>query len=368
MARGKNHGLLIAGGGAAAALAALAMARLRPDVPMLLVGETPQAGGGRTLFFLDEQVSEEERDFLAPLIARSWDGFYVAMPGRSRKLMLRCHAVTGGAVDDAVREGLTSERYRPDCRIVAVRDDSLLLHGGETVQGDGAIDARHWAHQTTLELGWRHSTARTLRFAEPHRVDLPVLFDSTVDQAPGCAFFTCLPLDDTRLLIEHVRYASAHEPSPGEAAERIEAYAALRGWGRGKIEGEDKASLPVALGGDVGAYFRIGGARVAKLGARGGFFGPTLSSPLPDAIRTALLLAGQRDFSGAALYDLFEGETAALWKRREFQRGFDRLLLRGGGCRALDGLFGLEPALIARFFGERLGLFERRKVLAAAGG
>jgi lycopene beta-cyclase len=366
MARGKNHGLLIAGSGVAAALAALAMARLRPDVPMLLAGEAPQAGGGRTLFFLDEQVSGEEREFLAPLIAHSWDGFYVAMPGRSRKLMMRCHAVTGAAIDAAVREGLASEHYRPDCRIVAVRGDSLLLHGGETVNGDGAIDARIWAHQTTLELGWRHSTARTLRFPGPHRVDLPVLFDSTVDQAPGCAFFTCLPLEDTRLLVEHVRYSTAQEPDPGEGASRIDAYAALRGWGRGKIEGEETAALPVPLGGDFGAYFRIGGARVAKIGARGGFFGPTLPSPLPDAVRTALILAGQRDFGGEALYDLFEGEAAALWKRREFQRGFDRLLLRGGGCRALDGLFGLEPALIARFFGERLGLFDRRKVMAAA--
>lgn len=368
MTRGKNHGLLIAGGGVAAALAALAMARLRPEVPMLLVGETPHAGGGRTLFVLDDQLSEEGRAFLAPLIAHSWDGFYVAMPGRSRKLMMRCHAVTGAAIDSAVRDGLASDHYRPDCRIVAVRGDSLLLHGGETVRGDGAIDARIWAHQTTLELGWRHSTARTLRFAEPHRVDLPVLYDSTVDQGPGCAFFACLPLDDTRLLVEHVRYASAAEPDPGEAAAQIQAYAVLRGWGRGKIEGEETASLPVPLGGDFGAYYRIGGARVAKLGARGGFFGPTLPSPLPDAVRTALLLAGQRDLGGAALYDTFEAEAAALWKRREFQRGFDRLLLRGGGCRALDGLFGLEPAPIARFLGERLGLFERRKVLAAAGG
>jgi len=368
MTKGKNHGLLIAGGGVAAALAALAMARLRPDVPMLLAGETPQTGGGRTLFFLDEQLSQEERDFMAPLTVRSWDGFYVALPGRSRKLMMRCHAVTGEAIDTAVREGLSTDRYRPDCRIVAVRDDSLLLHGGEVVKGDGAIDARAWTHQTTLELGWRHSTARTCRFEAPHRVDLPVLADATVEQGAGCAFFTCLPLDDTRLLVEHVRYSSAGEPEAGEGGRRIDSYVALRGWGRCRSEGEETTSLPFALGGDVAAYYRIGGARAAKLGPRGGYFGPTIGSPLTDAVRTALLLAAQRDFSGAALYDLFETDAAALWKRREFQRGFDRLLLRGGGCSALEGLFALEPALIARFLGDRLGLFDRRKVIAAAGG
>jgi lycopene beta-cyclase len=112
---------------------------------------------------------------------------------------------------------------------------------------------------------------------------------------------------------------------------------------------------------------RIGGARVAKLGARGGFFAPTTGSPLPDALRTALLLARQRDFGGAALHDMFAEEAAALWKKRDFYRSFDRLLLRGGGCTAIEALYDSEPALIARYFGERLGLFDRRKLLAAAG-
>jgi lycopene beta-cyclase len=368
MPKGKNYGVLIASGGASGALAALAMARLRPDVPLLLVGETPHAGGGRTCVVLDDQLSPEERDFLDPLTSHIWDAFYVATPGKSRKLKLRTRAVAGEILDDAVRGLLKPEQYRPDCRIVAVRDSSLLLHGGETLNGHGALDARTWAHQTTLELGWRHSTARTYRFEEPHRVDLPVLLDSTISQGPGCAFFTCLPLDETRLIVEHVRYASAQEPESGEVGKRIETYLNLRRWGPGKMEGEDKESLPVGLGGDFAAYWRIGGARVAKLGARGGFFFPTTGSPFPDAVRTALTLTRQRDFSGAALHDLFETEAAGLWKRREFYRGFDRLLLRGGGCTAIEGLFGLAPSLIAKFFGERLGLFDRRKIIAAAGG
>lgn len=368
MARGRNHGLLIAGGGVAASLAALAMARLRPEVPMLLVRESPAAGGERTHILLDEALSDEEREFVAPLVSRSWDGFYVAMPGKSRRLKLRCHAVTGDAIETSVRQALAEGHYRSDSRIVAVRDNSLLLQGAETVRGDGAVDARDWAHQTTLELGWRHSTARTIRFAAPHRVDLPVLLDTTVDQGPGCAFFACLPLDETRLVVEHVRYATAHEADPQEASARIDGYIALRGWGKGEAEAEAKASLPIALGGDFAAFYRIGGARVAKLGPRGGFFAPTTGSPLPDAIRTALAFARQRDFAGPALHDLFEKEALALWRQREFYRGFDRLLFRGGGCTAIEALFGLDAPLIGRFFGERLGLFDRRKLMAAAGG
>jgi lycopene beta-cyclase len=367
MARSKNHGLLIAGGGLSASLAALAMARLRPEVPMLLVGEEARFGGTRPLLVLDSALDEEERRFVEPLLAASWDGFYVAMPGRSRRVKLRCHAVAPETVEAALAEALPAERRWPERRIVAVRDTGLLLHGGEAVAGTGAIDARSWAHQTTLDLGWRHSTIRTCEFAEPHRVDLPVLLDSTLPQGAGCAFFTCLPLSETRLALEHVRYAAAPEADAGEGGARLDDYVRLRGWAGGTIVAEDRAALPVALGGDFEAFYRIGGARVAKLGKRGGFFFPTTGSPLPDAIRTALLLTRQRDFGGGALHDLFEETAVSLWKRREVYRGFDRLLLRGDGCGAVEGLFGLEAPLIEKYFAERLGLFDRRKLMAAAG-
>jgi lycopene beta-cyclase len=366
MARSKNHGLLIAGGGLSASLAALAMARLRPEVPMLLVGEESRFGGNRPLLVLDAALNDEERAFIEPLLAASWDGFYVAMPGRSRRVKLRCHALSPDKVDAALAEALPTERRWTDRRIVAVRDSSLLLHGGETVAGAGAIDARSWAHQTTLDLAWRHSTLRTYDFAAPHRVDLPVLLDTTLPHGSGCAFFACLPLGETRLALEHVRYATAAEADPRDGGARLDDYVSLRGWTGGRVVAEDHASLPVALGGDFEAYYRIGGARVAKLGKRGGFFFPTTGSPLPDAIRTALLLTRQRDFGGGALHDLFEEAAVAAWKRREAYRGFDRLLLRGGGCRAVEGLFGLEAPLIERFFAERLGLFDRRKLMAAA--
>ncbi|MEA3048233.1 MAG: lycopene beta-cyclase, partial [Sphingomonadales bacterium] len=229
MARSKNHGLLIAGGGLSASLAALAMARLRPEVPMLLVGEGARFGGERPLVLLDAALDEEGREFIEPLLAASWDGFYVAMPGRSRRVKLRCHALSPEKVDAALTEALPAERRWTERRIVAVRDSSLLLHGGETVAGTGAIDARIWAHQTTLDLAWRHSTIRTYDFGAPHRVDLPVLLDTTLAQGAGCAFFACLPLSETRLAVEHVRYASAAVADPREGGARLDEYVKLRG-------------------------------------------------------------------------------------------------------------------------------------------
>ena len=369
MAKGRNHGLLIAGSGVSASLAALAMARLRPEVPMMLVPEAEGLGGSRTLLLFDEGLSDEERDLVAPLIADSWDSVYTAFPGKSRKLKLKVHAITPERIEAAVREALRPDQIRVEDRIVAVRDTSLLLHGGETILGLGALDARTWAHQTTLELGGRRSFGWRCDFTAPHRVDRPVLVDATLSEGRLCGFFSLTPFGDTRLLVERVEYGPSAEVDPEAAGSAIADYVAARGWKGGAAERAESAVVPVALGGDFSAYWRIGGARVAKLGARGGFFHPASGSPLPDAIRTALLLSRQRDFGGGALHDLFEAEAASLWKKREFYRGFNRLVLREGrGCAPLAKLYDLDAALIGRFEADQLGLFDRRKVMAAAEG
>jgi lycopene beta-cyclase len=367
MPRGRRQGILIAGGGVAGSLAALALAKLRPDVPLLLVGEEAHFGGDRILFLLDDALGDEEKKLVAPLTALTWTGHYVAFPGRSRKLGLACRVLTPERIDQAVREALRPDQYRLDARIVAVRDRSLLLQGGETIAAEGAIDARDAAHLSTLELGWRKSAALSVQFEAAHRVDLPVAVDSTVTSGAACRFFSLLPLGEARLRIEEVQFSASPDLDAGAAHDRILAYAAQRGWKGGTTEGEESEIAAVALGGDFQAYWRLGGARVAKLGVRGGFFHPTTGCQASDAASAALLLAAQRDFSGAALHDLFEATANAVWKRRDTYRSFNRALIGGAGCAALAGLYELDAALIGRFFGEKLGLLDRRKVLAATG-
>lgn len=363
MRRGRNHGLMIAGGGVAGSVAALAVARLRPETPLALVGEEVRFGGGSAMLLLDAGLTAEERALAEPLIARSWEGCYVALPARSRRLKLACHLITAEAIHLAVGDALPEGTLRT-AKVVAIRDDSLLLPGGETLNGDGAIDARGWAQQTTLEIGWRHRTARTCRFEEPHRVDLPVLADMTLE-AGGCGHFTCVPLDERTLRIERIDYSRSPDGSDG--AERIDDYVHRRGWKNGEPRKAESSSRPIPLGGDFAAFWRIGGARVAKLGARGGFSHPFTGSALPDALRTGIAIARQKELAGSALHDLFEAEAAALWRRREFHRSVNRLLLDRGGD-ALAVLYDLDAPLLERFFAEDLRLFDRRKILTALGG
>ena len=76
------------------------------------------------------------------------------------------------------------------------------------------------------------------------------------------------------------------------------------------------------------------------------------------------MLAAQRDFDGGLLHDGFEAEALALWRKREPYRAFNRQLLQGEGCSTLAAFYDLDPVLIARFFGENLGLLDRRKIAA----
>ena len=364
MTRGRKHALLIAGGGLAGSLAALALSRLRPDVPFLLVGEEERFGGDRTIFLLEDSLSPQERDLVLPLAEARWDAFYTAFPGRSRKLKLACLAVSPERIDSAVRETLRPDQYRHGVRVVAVRDTSVLLQGGEKIAADGAIDARDNAHVSTLELGWRKSAARTFAFPAAHRVDLPVAADATAAQGKSCTYFSLIPFGAERLRIEEVHYSAMPDLDADSAGERILAYAARRGWKEGAVENEEADVAPLALGGDFSAYWRLGGARVAKLGMRGGFFHPATGCQAGDALRTALMLADQRDFDGGLLHDGFEAEALALWRKREPYRAFNRQLLQGEGCSTLAAFYDLDPAVIARFFGENLGLLDRRKIAA----
>lgn len=364
MMRGRKYALVIAGGGLAGSLAALAMARLRSDVPILLVGEEEKFGGDRTIFLLDDALAPQDRDFVLPLAEARWNGFYTAFPGRSRKLKLACLALSPERIDAAVRETLRPDQYRQSARIVAVRDQSVLLQGGEKIAADGAVDARDSAHVSTLELGWRKAAARTFDFPAGHRVDLPVAADATAAQGKGCAYFSLLPFGPERLRIEEVQLSSSPDFDADAAGEHIFVYAARRGWKDGSAEAEESDVAPLALGGDFGAYWRLGGARVAKLGMRGGFFHPATGCQGADALRTALALAAQRDYDGGALHDLFEAEALALWRRREPYRAFNRQLLQGEGCSTLAAFYDLDQALIARFFAESLGLLDRRKIAA----
>lgn len=366
MAGRKRDGLLIAGGGLSGCLAAVAMAVKRPDVPILLVEENERFGGRQTWSFFDTDVEDSDRWLVELLTARHWPGYYVAFPGHSRKFRGGLGSIRSEDLDAHVRAVLRPEQYRLGTRIAAVREREIVLTDGESIKADGAIDARGAANLSMLELGWRKFVGRDYQFEKPHGLDRPVAIDATVDQSDGYRFVSCLPLDEHRMVVEDHSYAPDPELEVGSAVARLDAYVAKRRWAPGEVVREESGVLPVAVGGDFEAFLRIGGARVAKLGLRGGLFHPTTGHALPDAVRTAVMLTQQPGFDGAALHHLFAGHSLKSWKQRSFYRTFNAMLLdpsapaeRNG---AMERLFRLQGNLIERFFAGKSSALDRMRI------
>jgi lycopene beta-cyclase len=371
MARGRRDGVLIAGGGLAGCLAALAMARLRPDVPLLIVEEDERFGSDGLWTFFEADLPKGARDLVAPLIAHSWPGYYAAFPGRSRKIKAPLHAVSGERIDAAMRAALKPVQYRLRTKVVAVREDALVLQGGEKIRAEGAIDARGAANLAMLEPGWRKFLSREYALEAPHGLDRPVLADATVEQWEGYRSVETLPLAPDRLVATDTVLDAAPDLDPETASGRLNGYVAKRGWQPSGFGRERSGALPVPTGGDFQAFWRIGGARVAKIGMRGGFFHPLTGGTLADGAAAALLLAAQRDLSGAALHEAFGAEAMRLWKAREPYRAFNARLMAAGSeeKRArLARLYGLEAGLLGRFLGDRMGWLDRIRVQAAVKG
>jgi lycopene beta-cyclase len=370
MARGRRDGILIAGGGVAGCLAALAMARLRPEVPLLIVEERATFGGDGHRLFAGAELGADGAALVEPAASARWPGFYLAFPGLARKMKGDWGDLGSDDLHRAMTGTLAPGQYRLGTRVVAVREDALVLDGGETIRAEGAIDARGAANLSTLELLYEARLERDYRLAAPHGVDRPVLIDATVDQGAGLRYFECVPLAEDRLAIADI-CVSERSQSDEHAADRIAAYVEARGWQRPKQLAERAAARPLPFGGDFASFWRLGGARVAKIGLRGGFVHPASGRAVGDAARTASLLVRQQSFAGPALHDAFEADAKQLWKKREPARAIVGAIAAAPADerRALaERLYRLDGALLDRLFADRLGLLDRGRLQRALRG
>jgi lycopene beta-cyclase len=351
----------------AGSLAALALARSRPDVPMMIVEERERFGGHCLHHLFIDELDARERALLAAIPGHGWPGFYLAFPDLTRNLKGEIGGFEPDALHRTMVETLRSDQYRLGTRIVAVREDALELDGGETIKAEGAIDARGPANLSMLDLLYETRVERRIRTQGPHRLDRPLLIDATIEQILGFGFVQAFPIGEDRLRIAKMLVSERAQPDDAADA-RLDHYLMTRGWQTAEVEDRCAVTRPLAISGDFPAFWRIGGARVAKLGLRGGFADPATGHTLADALRNALLLAEQRDFGGAALHDLFEAQARQQWKARELQRSLNAAIAAtppDGRRSTVERLYRLDAGTIRRLRSDRLGLLDRRRVQKA---
>lgn len=358
--------LILVGGGLASSLIAWRLAIDRPEVRVFVVERDGRLGGKHTWSFFDGDVSAEDRAWLQPATPHRWpDGYEVYFPGLSRVLETpynsltseRLHAVVAPLLGDRLIAG----------EAVEVRPDGVRLASGRVLSAPAVIDARGPAPTPHLDLGWQLFVGRTVRLSEPHGLTRPTIMDATVAQGDAYRFVYLLPFDERTVLVEDTYYVDGPKLDRALLNRRIDAYIRSRGWTVEAVVDEEEGVLPIALDGDIEAFWAKGPA-VAKVGLAGAMFHPTTGYSLPDAVAVARLVAGAEDLTSAGLRALVEGHSKTLWAERAYYRLLDRMLFRaaepGERWKVLRRFYVLSEALVRRFYAGRSTALDKVRILA----
>jgi len=359
--------LAIVGGGLAGGLIALALKRRRPDLDVRLIEGAARIGGHHVWSFFGSDVAEAHRWIVAPLICHGWTRYQVAFPAHQRTLNASYYAIESERLDAVVRAALPEPALMTRRKVLGASPRAVVLADGDRIQAKGVIDCRGAGDLSLLELGWQKFVGRELELEEPHDARNPMVMDATVEQLDGYRFVYGLPFAATRMFVEDTYYSDTPEVDRTALVERIHSYADARGWTVEKVMREEAGVLPVALGGDFEAYWTSGGNKVAKAGMRAGLFHPTTGYSLPDAVRTAALIAEAEDLSGAGLHDLLHRYARTQWRARGFYRMLDKMLFRAAEpeerYRILERFYTLDPRLIGRFYAGRSSMTDKARIL-----
>jgi lycopene beta-cyclase len=345
------YDLILVGGGLANSLIALRLKARRPELRVLLLERGATLGAKHTWSFFSSDVSDEALEWLQPLVVHRWPGYVVRFPELRRRLATGYQSVSSERLHQVVKSELgKAVRLRSD--VVRVEPGRVTLKSGETIRGTAVIEGRGPEPSPELVLAWQKFIGRTLRLEAPHGLTEPIVMDATVPQLDGYRFVYVLPFDEHRLLVEDTYYSDGPELERKALRARVDAYALSQGWRVAEVEQEEEGVLPIALGGDMNAFWA--GAAVARSGLRAGLFHPTTGYSLPDAVKLAETVAAADDLSQEGLLALTRRHAVQTWRARGFYRLLNRMLFKACApeerWRVLQRFYRLPEPLIERFY------------------
>lgn len=365
MAASNGVDIALVGGGLANGLIAWRLAETRPDLEVRIFEAGPAVGGNHTWSFHEGDLTATEHRWLAPFVTYAWPDNEVRFPNRAKRLGTGYRSVSSEKFRILI-EGRLGGKIRCGVPARALTPTSVVLDDGTSVSAAAVIDGRGHAPSPHMRLGFQKFLGQEIEMAAPHGVARPVIMDATVPQADGYRFVYLLPLSATRLLIEDTYYADGAELDRDRLADSIADYVAAHGWQAAGILREEEGILPIAIDGDIEAFWgdRAG---VAASGLAAGLFHPTTGYSLPDAVKLADRLAAMPDHSAATLYAETRGHSVAAWKARGFFRMLNRLLYFAGDAseryRILEHFYRLDAPLVARFYAARLKTRDKLRIL-----
>lgn len=358
--------LIICGGGLAGSLAALAIAKRRPDVELLLLEQGDRFGGNHIWSFFDTDVDANGNWLLDSIARHRWPDHQIRFPARERVIPIGYNSIQSSDLDTAVRTALLPEQYHLGARVTEIAPHHVMVDG-ERIDAECVIDATGPAPSPGLDLGWQKFVGRVYRFASRHGVVRPMIMDATIEQTDGFRFVYLLPLGQTELLIEDTYYSSSPLLDRDALARRLDVVASRLNVGDSEPISEEHGVLPVLIEGALEQLWPST-SEVPRLGLAGGFFHPTTGYSLPDAVANALLLSEQSDLRTHPVRVLLRTRAEQLWRDRGFFQLLNRMLFRAAEpaerYRVLEHFYRLPPDVIARFYAARLTAFDKLRIVS----
>lgn len=357
--------IAILGGGLAGGLIALALARLRPELSVVLIEQGRRCGGNHIWSAFDSDLPKRDRWLTGPLEAGRWMGYDVHFPGHSRRLAAPYASLTGEKLDAALREALPEGALLTQTEVVEARARSVALADGRRFRAGAVIDARGTHGMARMAGGWQKFGGQLLRLAVPHGLVRPVVMDARVDQIDGYRFVYCLPFSADEVFVEDTYYSETPDLDLPAIWARVGEYAKAQGWRILSVKRQETGVLPVIGKGDFDAFWRDGG-NMAKAGTRAALVHPLTGYSLPLAVRFALRLARLRDLSAPALALESAGYARDHWQSGKFYRMLVRMLFGAAPerrYRVFERFYRLPEPLIERFYAGESTRQDRRRVL-----
>jgi lycopene beta-cyclase len=360
--------IAILGGGLSGCLLALALARLRPGLRVVLVERDRRLGGNHVWSWFRRDVSHQDEWLVAPLMVRHWPGYDVQFPAHSRRLSSSYSSATGERLDEVVRERLPGEDVIAGVAVVEAGPTHVGLADGTRLDANAVIDARGSHGLPHMTGGWQKFLGQMLRLEAPHGLDRPVVMDARVAQHDGYRFVYCLPFSETEVFVEDTYYADGPELDLLVLRDRIAAYAGAQGWRVAEVTREETGVLPVIAEGDFDAFWQAGDQGIARAGTRAALVHPLTGYSLPDAVRLATRVARLRDLGGTALATALHDHARSVWKERSFYRMLATMLFSAARpeerYRVLERFYTLPEGLIERFYAARSTRLDMLRLLA----
>lgn len=359
--------LAIVGGGLAGGLIALALAKLRPELKIVLIEQGEHFGGNHIWSYFASDILPEHRWLTAPLVTYGWSGYEVHFPAHSRTLDNIYYSIESERLDWVLRHNLPKDALMTGREVKSVSPRLVVLDGAQRINAGGVIDARGGGDLHHLDCGWQKFTGQLMQLSEPHNLTRPIVMDATVEQIDGYRFVYVLPFGMDKLFVEDTYYSDKPDHDPRRYRQRIAAYADGKGWKVERVLREENGVLPVVMGGDLDSYWASGSGRTAKAGARGAFFHPVTSYSLPDAVRVAMFVAEQPDLDGDKLNMLLHQRAREHWRDGKFYRMLNRMLFRASDgsdrYKIFERFYTLKPGLLERFYAGKTTGGDKARIL-----